>query len=228
MGQTSTNQTEAGRRVAGGSAGVTSSAGGASLRISEEDKRELIRALNQLGATPKHLAERKHTRYELPKGYAVLATITQVGGSTTQSVLTVRDVSNAGIAFIHPHYLSVGTTLTLVFVGVDRQPMIRISATVRRCAHVRGMAHDVGASFSHPVEIAEMLELGGVGEGSAALAGAVAAAKASGAGGGGEHLPKAGMSPELAGLVDQLVRVVAQSSDPERVIRAVRAALAAM
>jgi len=127
------------------------------LRMNIAERRELIAALCQLDATTNNIAARKQVRFALPEGYSIAAIVQQPGGAPQQTVLVVRDISNGGISFLHHHYLSTGTRLHLVLVGADRQPLIRVEASVVRCAHARGMAHDVGAKFDQPIDIASML-----------------------------------------------------------------------
>lgn len=211
-----------GKSLDGTGGGTPGPSGASALRMADSEKRDLVRALNQLSSSPQHIAARRHPRFELPPGISVLATISQVGGGTTQSVLTVRDVSNAGMAFLHPHYLAVGTRLNLVFVGQDRQPMIRVEAAVKRCAHARGMAHDVGAQFAHEVDLVEMLDLNSIqGKGGAAARvgdaiGATLMVKL-------EELP-----PNVQPLVAKLIAAVSTSGDVQRVEHALRTALASL
>jgi hypothetical protein len=185
---------------------------GSPLKMSLTERRELMAALTQLETTPKHLASREHPRTPLPEGYSVAALIQQPGGASQQCVLAVRDVSNSGLAFLHHHYLSVGTHLHLVFVGPDRQPLIRAQAQVMRCVHARGMAHDVGAKFAQAVNILEML---GIESGSPAHDGAKALAGPGGTLG-------AGAGEDLA---SELLAKLRACEDPALRKRALAAAL---
>lgn len=127
------------------------------LKMTLSERKELMIALTQMESTARNVAARQQARTPMPEGYSVAAIIQQTGGVAQQSVLAVRDVSNSGLAFLHHHYLSTGTRLHLVFVGPDRQPLIRVQATVVRCVHARGMAHDVGAKFEQVIDIMGML-----------------------------------------------------------------------
>jgi hypothetical protein len=131
-----------------------------SVRLSEIERKALLKIITIRADASPQAAKRGHTRYMLPSSISVVGELEQPGGSPQRLVVSVRELSRGGLSLLHGGYLHVGTRCVFRFFDASKKQVAMAYAKVVRCQHVKGQIHDVGTKFDMPLEIEKML--GGV------------------------------------------------------------------
>jgi hypothetical protein len=118
------------------------------IRLSERERAALSKAMGIHSGAER----RRHTRYLLPKEFALVVRVVQSGGHASIFSVTPRDLSTSGLGFFHATYIHPGTECTLMMRTLNGDP-ISIKSTVMRCRHVSGRIHEVGCLFEHEVDV---------------------------------------------------------------------------
>jgi PilZ domain len=128
-----------------------------SVRLSEVERKALLKAITMKADASPQAAKRGHTRYSLPSGTAVVAELEQPGGTPQKLVVSVRDISRGGLSLLHGGYLHVDTRCVFRFFDAGKKQIAIAYAKVVRCQHVKGQIHDVGAKFDMPLSVEGLL-----------------------------------------------------------------------
>jgi hypothetical protein len=111
---------------------------------------------------------RRHRR--VPFGHRATISLDRKGGDATPAVVMMRDVSSAGVSFLHGEALKAGLPLVIEFKGYQDRP-VKLRCMVARCeaGGAGGVQFVVGASFvelltkeappQKPIEIPKLVEL---------------------------------------------------------------------
>ncbi len=116
-----------------------------SLRISAK---EADRILRRLDAQEKktEVSARRSARCRL-RGELLVATVPPSSFPATTYYVRLRNVSRHGVAFLSRTAMTPGTLLTIHLPIGPESSIVKKRATVRRCRHVEGMIHEIGAEF---------------------------------------------------------------------------------
>lgn len=125
-----------------------------SVRLSEVERRALLKVISMKADASPLAAKRGDTRYTLPPGYSVIGELEQSGGTPQKLVVSVRDISRGGISILHSSYGHLNSRCVFRFYDDKRKQVAAAYAKVVRCQHVKGQIHDVGLKFdlAFPVE----------------------------------------------------------------------------
>lgn len=114
------------------------------LRISESEMRWILDDLEDReggGAD----SGRRSIRHRLCGLSVVMIPVTS--GQRIAHHVWTRNVSRHGVAFLHVHLIPTGTLLRIMLpVGPSGEKVAK-EAVVRRCRHLHGTIHEVGAEF---------------------------------------------------------------------------------
>jgi hypothetical protein len=115
------------------------------LRISKE---EATRILDRLDAQEKktEVSARRSARCRL-RGELLVATVPPSSFPATTYYVRLRNVSRHGVAFLSRTAMTPGTLLTIHLPIGPESTIVERRATVRRCRHIEGMIHEIGAEF---------------------------------------------------------------------------------
>ncbi len=123
-----------------------------SIRISPYEVQSLLRELNArargapVGPNPK----REHARMEYQVGDVLIA-IKHPGKTVARYLVTSRNLSAGGMAFLHGGYLHTGTTCFVLLTDVHGAH-VKLVGTVRACRHVSKSLHEVGLEFLEKID----------------------------------------------------------------------------
>ena len=134
------------------------------LRLTEEQRRELLARLDQAAVPPKLGDKRRAERTAAPEQAVLLWWREPVGRD--ESALfqaTCRNISDTGIAFLHRSYVHPGTACVFV-LKVPGHEGLRIAATIVHCRYVKAGVYEVGARFSEPIDLRGLLSASPDGE----------------------------------------------------------------
>ncbi len=96
-------------------------------------------------------SKRNHARLPF-RAQAIATTIRQADGGEVHLRLACRNLSIGGMSLLHSAYLHPGTSVAVelpLAVGGARM----VKGKVIRCAHVRGMIHEVGVRFGEQINL---------------------------------------------------------------------------
>ncbi len=129
------------------------------LRISQAERDELLAMLNSRSAGDGEAENaRRHTRVDF-NAPRVAVTFLHPGGVETKCLVTARNISVAGIGFLHGGFLHFGSECVVelpTLYGDTRT----IRGRVRACRHVSGNIHEIGLQFDREIDPYEFLEPG--------------------------------------------------------------------
>lgn len=109
------------------------------------------------GAPGRRYARRNFRQARLPMQ------VSQAGGHIATFPVACRNISRTGMSVLHSAYIHTGTRCTLVLPGA-RGETHTVTGAVVRCQHRRGMIHEIGVLFDHPVNLREVLALDCIGD----------------------------------------------------------------
>ncbi len=129
------------------------------LRIKEADRDALLENLDR---ESKNAGEqdhgRKHDRVQF-KAKQITVTFIHPGGVETRCLVMARNISIAGVGFLHGGYLHNGSECIIELPTLFGET-ISIRGTVRACRHVSGNIHEIGIQFESEIDPYEFLEPG--------------------------------------------------------------------
>ncbi|UCD76725.1 MAG: response regulator [Phycisphaerales bacterium] len=120
------------------------------LKLNSSERNRLLARLARDPARKLGKCKRKHRRYSY-RTLDVAMSIVHPGGGQSRLLVTSRNLSAGGIAFLHGGYLHAGSECTLALMRRDGTP-ICLAGTVRHCRHLQGACHEVGVQFSHEID----------------------------------------------------------------------------
>ncbi len=82
-------------------------------------------------------------------------------GSRREFKVAARNLSNSGLSVIHNAYVHPATECEVLMplAQSGEQATQTVRGVVRRCQHVQGVVHEIGVSFSEPVDARQFLAL---------------------------------------------------------------------
>lgn len=118
--------------------------------MSEDELSSILSMLDTQG-TDKENNRRRTQRHAL-NGLALLVTIDQPSRPASTHRVRARNLSQNGVAFLCKTPILPETRLRIQLPIGPNGSIVEKPVIVRRCQHVRGMAHEIGAEFGHFVE----------------------------------------------------------------------------
>ena len=115
------------------------------LRISEKEADRLLRRLDAAEKETDNSA-RRSARCRL-RGELLVATVPPSSFPATTYYVRLRNISRHGVAFLSRTAMTPGTLLTINLPIGPESSIVKKRATVRRCRHIEGMIHEIGAEF---------------------------------------------------------------------------------
>lgn len=126
------------------------------LRLPERQREQLLEALEKRSLS-RAGSDRRDLRLRYNRG-ACEATISGGENQATRHVITPRNLSRRGFAFIHGQYVHRGARCCIDLVDLDEWAH-RIRGSVARCQHLSGIIHEVTVIFDDPIELHRFIEL---------------------------------------------------------------------
>lgn len=99
---------------------------------------------------------RRHGRFPVPRGFALLVLLEHPGGSRVSISPRARDLSASGVSFTHVAYLHPGTACSFMMKTRERE-VVKIPGAIVRCRHTTGRNHDVGAVFENEIDVGRFI-----------------------------------------------------------------------
>jgi CheY-like chemotaxis protein len=125
------------------------------------EQRQLDALLNELdaadGPRPEN-SHRQHVRRSFRK-LAIPMRIRHRHGADADLTVACRNISRSGISVLHSSFLYPGTACAVTLPRCDGRTM-QVTGMVVRCAHRRGIVHEIGISFDRPIDTKELLVFG--------------------------------------------------------------------
>lgn len=121
-----------------------------SLKLTEEDRAAVLDKLDAESARAVSGSRRAHPRFEY-RAENVHVVITHPGGSSARCLVSTRNLSTGGIAFLHGGFLYNGTECRIVLFTRNGEAKM-LTGRVRNCRHIYQRIHEVGLQFSEPID----------------------------------------------------------------------------
>lgn len=126
------------------------------IRLSDRQRERLLSSLEkQSHSSPE--TDRRDLRLRYNRG-ACEATLSNGMSSEMRHVLTPRNLSRRGFAFIHGQFVHRGTRCCIELIDLDDNPC-QVRGSVARCQHLSGIIHEVSVVFDDPIELDNFVEL---------------------------------------------------------------------
>lgn len=120
-------------------------------------RRELDQFLDSLeGATTSQASMKRHfVRWAFRQG-SLRLDILQAGGGRTSLRVACRNLSSGGMSVLHSAYMHPRSECEAHLVRPDGTAS-PVHGTIVRCAHIRGMVHELGIRFCRPINAREFV-----------------------------------------------------------------------
>lgn len=115
--------------------------------------RKLDILLDELDSRDGESASRAHARRRF-RERSVGVLLSQPDGGEVSLRLAARNLSVGGVSLLHSAFVYPGTEITVDLPRVNGKPQ-RVRGTVKRCAHVQGVIHEVGVQFDEMINLHE-------------------------------------------------------------------------
>jgi len=129
------------------------------LRLTQRELRDLLLSLQPDKSYDETASRRRARRWGLG-GMKILITLLDDAGNQQHYVSAARDLSSAGLSFLHGGYLHTGTACLVTIPTTDDSQSHTVRATVRRCRHLQKHLHDIGVEFAYAVDPRWFLDFG--------------------------------------------------------------------
>lgn len=117
------------------------------IRISDHELEKILDALDS------HVIDRDENRRRSPRfsirKLSLTVIIAQQGMPPTRHIVRARNLSAHGLGFLSTAVMLPGTQLRVVLPSGPGGQTIEKPAIVRRCTHIRGRTHEIGAEFGY-------------------------------------------------------------------------------
>ncbi len=129
------------------------------LRLNQTQREALLLQLNE-NSGEKGDAEnaRRHARVDFT-AESVAITFIHPGGIETSCLITPRNLSVAGLGFLHGGFIHQNTECYIELPTLFGDTL-RVRGRVRACRHISGRIHEIGLEFSSEIDPYEFLEPG--------------------------------------------------------------------
>lgn len=129
------------------------------LRLNPAQREALLNQLNDNSGAPGDEENgRRHTRVGFT-AESVAITFIHPGGIETSCLITPRNLSVAGLGFLHGGFIHQNTECYIELPTLFGDTM-RVRGRVRSCRHIKGRVHEIGLEFSSEIDPYEFLEPG--------------------------------------------------------------------
>jgi CheY-like chemotaxis protein len=126
-----------------------------SLRMSPAEQKEILSRLSQHEhSIAKNRRKKERLHYTNPAG--LIVQMRHPGGSASNFLVRARNLSTTGIGFLHGSFVYTGTPCMLALRAANGK-VVGVEGLVARCQHVKGHVHDIGVSFSEPIDLAQFI-----------------------------------------------------------------------
>ncbi|MFN3166023.1 MAG: response regulator [Phycisphaeraceae bacterium] len=122
------------------------------LRLSERDKAQLLVQIAELSQRETE-SDQRRLRVACDHNDAVLSLLGQTG-SVTRFAAVVRNISRWGVSIVLGRYAYPRTRCEVQVGAKDGTTHTRLGE-VRYCRHIKGLVHELGVLFDHPVDLSE-------------------------------------------------------------------------
>ena len=126
------------------------------IRLPERQRERLLAALEKRSADGIE-NDRRDLRLRYHCG-ACEATLVGSGSAEVRHVITPRNLSRRGFAFIHGQYVHGGTRCCIDLIDLDENKR-EVRGSVARCQHLSGIIHEVTVLFDEPIDLDRFVEL---------------------------------------------------------------------
>ncbi|MBT8486807.1 MAG: hypothetical protein HKO59_03255 [Phycisphaerales bacterium] len=122
------------------------------LRIRPDEIRTLLTRLDAREAANADTGQRSSPRFVYP-GHPILLVQIEYPTSDTGAYRAVsRNISATGLGFLHGKFVYPRSPCRIILPRSDGSEAM-VDAIVARCEHLSGRVHDVGVSFTHPLDL---------------------------------------------------------------------------
>ena len=128
------------------------------LRISDAEWQECVKEMDRRansdddGGHPNRAEPRQPYR-NITK---IIVSIRNYDGRQQHFQVRAYDLSPSGLGFLHGAYIYKDTPAEL-FMEHRTDGIVRVSAVIKSCVHVKKRIHRVGAQFEQPIELGDYL-----------------------------------------------------------------------
>jgi len=121
------------------------------LRLSAKQFEDLLAQLDEASRSSAAAAGRVAERF-IFEAREVILEVKHPGGSVAHFLIRPRNISEAGIGFLHGGFLYPQSRCAIVMARRGGDPL-RAEGEIAWVRHVTGRVHEVGVRFDHPVDL---------------------------------------------------------------------------
>lgn len=134
-----------------------------SIRMDSDHLDELFNEIEASAHGSGHDPRRSHVRWQFRKT-ALPMQVFHAGSSATTIQVACRNMSSVGMSVFHSSFLHSGTRVVVSLTDIVGNT-VKVEGTIVRCSHVRGICHELGVKFKHPIEARNFVKLDPFAEG---------------------------------------------------------------
>lgn len=123
------------------------------LRVPKEAEEALLNQMDRASGGHDGHEKRRESRepYRQVDGIPIQLTHDDGGGDPVDVIVVPRNISIAGLVFLHGNFLHPGTECSILLRALDGQA-VRVPAEIVRSTHIQGTAHEIGVKFKKQLE----------------------------------------------------------------------------
>lgn len=120
--------------------------------------RELDALLAEMGAGHTGKGSKRREYVRMPFAQASLSMrILHQGGAAMDILVACRNLSSGGMSVLHSAYLHIGSKVVIRLPNTEGH-LVEMPGYVCRCAHVRGVIHEIGIRFNSQVRLRDFVK----------------------------------------------------------------------
>jgi CheY-like chemotaxis protein len=123
-----------------------------SVRLSQEEREALLTRLDSTPVSAAARERRSQERVPYRRASRLLVQMHHPGGTEQSFLVSARNLSCGGIAFLHGSFVYDGTTCILALITTDHH-LLQVEGRVVRCRHVTRHLHDIGVKFDGSIDL---------------------------------------------------------------------------
>ncbi len=131
-----------------------------SLRLSEARRRSLLRRMDSAARDPGGRVRRRHDRYTFRQSELPIL-IVHPAGSIGKFLICTRNLSNAGMSFLHGGFLHKETEVRALLANLEGGVVVAVGR-VASCRYVSHRVHEVGVEFDERLDVERFCPPGAV------------------------------------------------------------------
>ena len=125
------------------------------VRISDHERRRLLNELDRAQTVASEDVgpddnRRRDRRFTYRCGHISIV-VDQPGGVITRLLVSPRNISAGGVAFLHGGFLYTGSRCALR-LGPQRKGTSEIMGEIVNCRHIQGLLHEVSVKFDRAID----------------------------------------------------------------------------